>query len=529
MEIHEEYPRPLWISFAGADKEFVISLIRALKNFNKPDQLKIDPKAYLQVVDDNLDENRKNYPEIKYHLRLGDSIHDLVDLIASSPRRLLIISPTYITRQNCLMELACCLINENNLKLAIVLHKINNDVFSKKQSVEIEITTVDGKDEILKIEGTLSEILAEIYNKKLKSTMSVNFHIDELDESPQQLFDRKLNILRDCIYENSGQVNDTLIASIAGFVVDIDSRVKEKLIAESRNFSESIFTKWMSTKLAREYSEKYPGFDGGQFIKDLNSKKISEFVKAINEKSYVDPVPDDKAKSLRTLATYLSVLIINPLWAADMRLSSKDGLRLWLSSSTGPERIPVTFGRKLAAQVIHLAEPELQMNTSKKLDIPSAFEVKSLPVAYEQSEHGQEEINNQVADFIMQLLPSFCSDRKIIVDKIKNDAVNFSEDIYSELERRVLINEKNELLSMRFVADVTASGFSGHSKYHWESVAAEIKNVINVGLEKDQKIEIGMVFVSNRDDGNAIQFVSIGAAIRTIYKVITDLLIMAEN
>lgn len=113
-----EFPRAVWVSYAGADQPLVEAIAKYIdEHYRVPDndippfELKAyrrDPQTSKPLRDDK-DTGGEPRAGALYHLGPGDKIVSLVEAIATSLRRIVLLSPDYLRSDYCLWELCCCL------------------------------------------------------------------------------------------------------------------------------------------------------------------------------------------------------------------------------------------------------------------------------------------------------------------------------------------------------------------------------------------------------------------------------------
>ncbi|TMP32044.1 hypothetical protein [Pseudoalteromonas rubra] len=159
---HNEFERPVWVSYTSADQDFVERLTAQVTgyapqkgqlpfylNTYKRNSVSSEPVSRLSKAFSETQPG-VNSRDIRFLLP-GESIIDLVNCIAGNLRRLCVISSVYLKQAHCLWELCACLCASQQTIFFILI-----DVERKHFSGE---KTVDG--------NTLAELLGDIYEKRL--------------------------------------------------------------------------------------------------------------------------------------------------------------------------------------------------------------------------------------------------------------------------------------------------------------------------------------------------------------------------
>ncbi len=198
MEKNDDFTRYIWISYSGKNQNVVEDLILYIdsdESKSKSQSANFGIKAFQRSIDNSEPIRKEPNPEgqskIKYHLRPGDNIYDLIDVISYCPRRIILLSEDYLQSVYCLTELVCCLTREGE-SLIPVVSLINLDK---------DILTGDFSGRIAKITNSknLASLLTRIYNEEVLENLSPVFKLPE-ELFPEKFFEGKLAELSGKIY-----------------------------------------------------------------------------------------------------------------------------------------------------------------------------------------------------------------------------------------------------------------------------------------------------------------------------------------
>jgi hypothetical protein len=121
----QRFIRSIWVSYAGAEQGLVDGLGKYVYAETQTDEKPFALYAYVRNQDEKSEPVQSAATPLtsdnwQRYLVGGEPIRLVVESIATSLRRVIILSPTYLKSEYCLWELCCCLVySANNILLVL--------------------------------------------------------------------------------------------------------------------------------------------------------------------------------------------------------------------------------------------------------------------------------------------------------------------------------------------------------------------------------------------------------------------------
>lgn len=511
--------RHVWVSYAGAEHQLVADLAAY---FDQHKEAEEEDKAKAQTIrlmaykrdvtsSEPLEKKEPTSGQTQLFLKPGESITDLVDAIASNLRRMLLLSPAYLQRTHCIWELAACFCLPSRSTLFLFKKLASWDEIKQPRNYGF----MPGNKQY-----PLAEVLAYIYRQKVLTRMHQDFHVAGKSEAEQvDFFAQKIELMGDQVFLSVDPSDDKSLRM--GIIDYAGSFGCKEIVADFEWFFERHYKKWTTRPYAKQCLKAYvESGDGSGFeLQDIlqqQRKPLTDFIDQLKDNVLTTTLNANEVKeTIKAFAALLALRMVDPEWAAEMRMSSISGVRLRLAvpEKKGPgQRL---FDSQLAASVIQQVptsiEPAKDNPGFNPPTLKGLLTIKPLQGAREQMAKMRK---NESRKLLLNLV---C----LIVGLSNNEAETFlgdeewEEKLRGRILNRHIDGEQNVLTAARFY--IEQNKFQTGSAERWEHLANELVAMINNGAAEDEKIRIATLIVSTRDEGNLIHFVkgknSIGAFI----------------
>ena len=503
MKEENSFQRCVWVSYSGADQSFVQTLVNHFEEHKDTKAVRL--MAYMRDEETSvpIENSDQESTRTKMYLKAGESVTDLVEIIASTLRRMLVISPDYLTSEHCLWELASCFTLDSKVPICILKDISSFSAINQHRKYSF----IDDANEY-----SLAEALAFVYQERVKK-MHADFHLSITDEKdPVDFFENKIELLHDRAYVNVtlDNLNDNVLF---GKIVEyVNSFKAPDIVANFEKFYKKLYLKWVKHAYAEEclkvplvLNEEEDDETRELFeLKSLISKnkdQITHLVKQLtnNLNLQSDTKSKDEAKAvIREFASLLALRMVNLTWASEFRMSSLAGVRLRFAVKEGVKESKKFFDCELAASVIQQVPVKVKFNRDgPKLDGP--LYLKPLQCPPEQREANKKRQYDTLKETLVMLVMNYN----------KSKAKEFlTEPYWQEGLRARIFNEHRDQDGTLTVARlyVNHQKFQENLDEHWSELADSFINIINKGAEEERRVRIGTLIVSSRDEGNLIQF-----------------------
>ncbi|GAA6168372.1 hypothetical protein [Sessilibacter corallicola] len=532
MTLKSDYPRPLWFSFSGGDKRYILKLISVILENNKVSEFQIDPKSYLQYGDYN-DIDNLELSKVTYLLNLNDKITDLVDVIGMFPRRLLVLSDSYFKSVYCLMELTCSLIVSQGADLAFLLlgYTDSVDVFNDKISIELDMGATS--EEPIAGEFYLAELLTLIYEKIIAPSFSPAFHLpantDPKAQFDKYLFEAKKRLFLVGSYDDKEEQLLDKAIQLVKYSQAIDAAVFSQLNVQYEKFYNRAVDNWLKTSLGVWCKENYLNDDNkNKIFSGLDLVELRSFIRFI-EQTYEEPkgkefhANNHDVESIKSLCALLLLTTIDKYWATDMRLASRNGLRIKLAYSNGNIEDKILLCQ-IAAEAIDHSLPKLESVTEKGISVSNYFDITELPKAREEVKSSNW-FNNVLYEIVNRLMPGYYRDSSDLARRMNENKDYVASDIRSELFVNEQYDDTGKITDFRVLIkpDFFASGDS-LTEEEWESTVKQVMDVFNAGAEPSEQIKFGLVVLHTMEGGHNVQLISTNQHQMVIRKLVQKVL-----
>jgi hypothetical protein len=491
------FTRCIWVSYSSEDHPFVNELT---EHFDQDAQSRLRLMTYMRDESVPLYEDKDNgliSSRTKLFLKPGESIQDLVEVIASNLRRMLVISPSYLQSEHCIWELASCF--SLNLKVPLcVLRGIESfdEIFRPRQYSFMDEN-----------EYTLGEALTHIYRKRVVEEMHSDFHLPD-GEDLTRYFTEKIRLLNGKNY--LAESNSTKI-QVVGFIKEyIDLFSTTEIVDNFESFFENIYNRWSKQKYTKkcleiplEQNESSEPFKLSH-LKELNEDQIKHIVDQLifNLNGLVEPDLTNAKNEITEFCQLMALHMIDQEWAAEMSMSSLSGIRLRLSVSEDDDKSRQLFDCQLAASVIQQVPVKINPSFNDVApEVEGLLTLKPLKGNPEQrkimKESEQERLLLQLIGLVMG-----CNHNAAITLKASK---GWEKRVRARIYSRCTDKETKALNIARLYID--HQKFQEDLDSRWDKLADDLVSLLNKGTDDNRRVRIGTLIVSSRDDGSLIEFV----------------------
>ena len=503
MKEENSFQRCVWVSYSGADQSFVQTLVNHFEEHKDTKAVRL--MAYMRDEETSvpIENSDQESTRTKMYLKAGESVTDLVEIIASTLRRMLVISPGYLTSEHCLWELASCFTLDSKVPICI-LRDISSFSAIKQQR---KYSFMDNDHE-----NSLAEALAFVYRIRLKK-MHSDFHLSRTDEQDLvAFFENKIELLNDRNYlKIISEVPDdnVLFDDIEEYV---NSFKTKDIVAKFEIFYKKLYLQWVKHTYAKECLKAPLILNEGEDdeekvffeLKHLVSQKhenIKHLVEQLKDNLKGETKSLDDAKVvIQEFASLLALRMIDLTWASEFRISPLSGTHLRLAVKDDEEESKQLFDCQLAASVIQQVPVKVKPNGLGGLKLDDSLYLSLLIRIPEQPEANRERQYRVLLEtLVMQVMHYSNSKAKYFLNQ---------KGWQNSLRSRIFNNYRDQqgnLTVTRFY--VNHQKFQENSNEHWSALADSLLDVINQGAEEKRRVRIGTLVVCSRDEGNLIEFV----------------------
>lgn len=501
--MHSNYLRSVWVSYCGKNSEFVKQLTRNIKD-NYSDIKSIEPEyvpfrlmTYLRYSDTSepikasVDNEIDTEGGLFFHLGISDNILDLVESIALNLRRVIVISEDYLQSDYCLLELCACMCAPKLLPIFFIY------LDSLTLEILIEYKFSSGE------QGLVEKLTNICFSEDFKRLFSDFKDKDRKEVS--HIIDRNVKDLTNQLYVKSKHDESVekyikMVSSLLNRYVR-DQNVDSHATLMHQKYLMDAFENWMKNDFSKEWMEGFSNFTK-ESINGLKPMKLIHLAKHIHEK--FNSIKGGKREVSARLSIYqycglLSLKLIDPVWATEMRMSTLNMSPIRLSVNPSDPTKNSDFSYLLAAHNITLEELKINYDISNEWypPIKGHLRIDNLVQAREQSD-------NLVQEIIYELLcMAFNCGRSSAVEMQK--VSDWRGDLRSEL--RTHFEDKYGVFSgIKFYIGRANNGSLTPDKILSAADKALVELNKDVQYAED-RIEIGIVVCNVRDDGFMVQFV----------------------
>jgi len=562
MAQNNHFPRSVWVSFSGRDSALVQQMTDYLyDSYHQENNSEAQYPVYLRtycreetVASEPIrkqEDNNEAHQLVKrsYFLRPGDDIADLVHVIALNLRRLLVITPNYLQSEYCLWELCCCLISKIDYNVRIMSWGF------EKPKAWLKESDFHFDDEQFKRGPTsLAVALAYVY-RKFQNKMSKELLIDESGEDRDLVqwfsnalttFEGKIDLTEDFKFQLGGLLTESQLAEKCGQIVTYARSVElDGEIEQINSLVVGVFSDWLSqfdesSKKAREhFAHEYGKEFKVDFLLDICIDELEDFTQClINDFSELKQPKENHIKQLEELAGLLSLLLIDKEWAAEMRRCSFGGVNVRFTYpmeylaineafNTVEFKEKKSFETHVANNLIQLTLPSIRFKQNQEVykyypqpDLDSRINVRRGTWEQKKGHCQTELVNKCLINLLCKLLVISSEKAEKIITKN-----NWQDRLHSKLRRQV---DENGLCNhVYFYLD--RLGLEAEQINEKQEILQSLMGKINHGFEAKEHIKIGLLTVTDRDDGNTIHYIDAYYKSRNnrqvaIQNMITDLM-----
>ena len=510
MKEENSFQRCVWVSYSGADQSFVQTLVNHFEEHKDTKAVRL--MAYMRDEETSvpIENSDQESTRTKMYLKAGESVTDLVEIIASTLRRMLVISPDYLTSEHCLWELASCFTLDSKVPICI-LKDISSFSAIKQHR---KYSFMDNGHEY-----SLPEALAFVYQKRVKK-MNPDFHLSITDEKdPVDFFENKIELLNDRNYlKINSEVPDdnVLFDDIEEYV---NSFKTKDIVAKFEIFYKNLYLKWTHKDYAKlclesplishegEKHEMKELFELDHLVSQ-NPEQIKHVVEQLKNNLTVVTQSMDGAEAVlkiekavcREFASLMALRMVNLTWAAEFRMSSIGAMRLRFTVKDDEEESKQLFDCLLAASVIQQVPVQIKSNGLNTPEISGLLNLHPLQGAPQQRKANKErEFDILLQTLVILIMKCSSSEAKDFLKKtgwqnrLRTRIFNYYRDQQGILTvARLYVNHQK---------------FQENLDEHWSELAGRLIGIINQGAEEKFRVRIGTLIVSSRDEGNLIVLV----------------------
>jgi hypothetical protein len=468
--------RSIWVSYAGAEQELVDGLGKYVSGATQTDEKPFALYAYVRNQDEKSEpvqspttpQNTNNWQR---YLVGGEPIQLVVESIATSLRRVIILSPAYLKSEYCLWELCCCLIY-NAKQPFIVLNDISD--FN-------DLKTAD-KLNYHYSAATLVEALCQSYEVH-KDDMHSSFHIPD-DQQPEAFFTKALTALPKRVYQ-SAAVKDWQ-PELIRYALNLSSAEIEKNYWQ---FVRRCFDEWLDEPVCKTLllpfkEDQQITFDSLEFYKqDRMDLFVSQLVKHHN----AEPT-QARLAILYQFSALLTLLRLDPQWVAEMLNANPGGHLLRLSvPQEYSEDTQILYEAFTAAHAIQMAAVELKPGTDEVPGVCGLLKLSPEPAKSNRTREKQKmttEIVGRVMGLQEEEITRFMS------------RGNWQKTLRARIRVKHSDDDENLLTIARFYLDQKL--FT--QEYNADAIAiiSEIMTDINEGATVKEGVKIGVLQLLNK-------------------------------
>jgi len=498
-----KFPRSVWVSYASQQQPIVNGLAQYFKQAS-PKIVVSETKeetveascwaisSYIRTIIDNdcipcaigdlSEEDKLNLPQKTRYLESGETIQNVVETIAKSLRRVVIISPQYIMSKYCLWELCSCLIYNNN-NILFIMNGISG----------FAALSQTGESYAYSNAKTLAQALASVYEEH-KDTMPIDFL---LKQDSEQFFSDTIQALEWHVYESGKKDNEN-----ATFEEIYSVSIKVNLgaaLGEFNKYLDVCYLEWRN----KPYTKKLLGELKVQALNPLalnkyclsliTANEMTELITSITDTYHEGDFSAKKRQQLRAsihhLAAIISMLRVEPEWLIEMR--DANPMKTFLSMSIPvyvEDEFEKMFDFKLAGLLIQQVPITLTQDKFSP-EIGGVKELEPLPKA-------------------MNTLPQ--DDKDLIIKEVVSRVMNMQGDELSnymrpDWERRFRAHVKNIMpngLLPTICFLFKQEKFTKKVNQNWACLVKDIIDTFYKGADLDELVNIGVLelLASGRHD-----------------------------
>jgi hypothetical protein len=481
--MNQEFPRSIWVSYASAQQELVDGLGQYIEAEPNNGSLQFKIQVYLKKVATD-EQGYASEDVLAKYLDTGEPIQNVVEQIATSLRRVLIFSDTYLKSEYCIWELCCCFIYSSN-NMFVVFDGIGSfDDFK-----------VSGKFEYCLGADTLVDALCKVYESR-KKNMFDSFCCEEGIE-PAVFFEKQLDNLSQRLHQQSQSATTAVIGGeVLQWARNFDA--SGAAVKTYWTFIKIHFEQWVnqnSTKILLSAMDEDKRIDFAS-LEQNNEDKTAGFVADFIECYHQHGGPS-LCSALYQFASMLALLRLNPLWLAEMRDANPGTklLRMAVPSYYSDANRPI-YEACTAASAIQQVPVELTPSDTHIPNIDKALHVAPPPEAMTDS--------NQKAQRLMTMKLELVSR---VMDKQGDELTSFMKrsDWKRAFGARIANRHRDKgglLKVLRFFID--QKQFTTHTNTQAVEIIRELMQEINDGASPEREVKIGILQLLDKSDGDIV-------------------------
>ncbi len=477
----KKFLRNVWVSYARAQQELIDDAGQYIED--SISDKKYILSAYLRKTNNSEPlEQEKSHSEVdtwRRYLAAGENIQIVVESIAISLRRVILLSPAYLKSEFCLWELCSCL-TYSSQNFLFILDGIDSfsDLF------------VQDKLNYHNQNSTLAKELTQIYENK-KNSMYDKFHLPSGME-PESFFKERLQTI-------SARVSPRKTSELGQEILQYAGTFEtEDVVEQFWLFLENCFNEWINNPLTKKLRSTLDKNESLAFftLKTYQQTKINGFVnRLIDGYENLDSAPEMKPV-LYDFAAILALLRLEPEWVSEMRDANPGTQFLRLSvpqqSDSGYRD---SYEACLAAHAIQFMPisltpgdgvPEVKGNTLNIMPPPQQ------PI--EDEDKREQRIEKLRNELISRVTNKYDDDLIKYLDK-----PDWRMDFRAEVKNDHL--DGNDLLSVaRFYID--QKKFTQQTNDEWIKIVREIMQDLNKGAAHNRQVKVGVLQLVNKKEND---------------------------
>lgn len=397
-----------------------------------------------------------------------------------------------------------------------------DDVFTRSLA-----KSVNGK----KIKTNFTNELVRVYEKKVLTEMSGVFHQDESFD-PLNYFKGKLAELQSQIYldvDVKQSISKSCCNSIMEYCKEQHSIIDRQAKENFSQFWAGIIKKWVDDEFVKQWltqaGVKLETLQHSPTVTQLNTDAFTQ-LKNVVLKWYKGKrkFTENEQDKIREIAGILSISLIDPIWAEDMKVSSNHGARLRITFNNN---LPMLADNEyLSCHLVTYAalrKPPRLIRQGSSVVAKDVLQLKPVPLARE-----QKEIDLLLSEILSRVLPESANDIRATLHERKYDWPNkFIGRINSNYES-MLNDDRFFSRASLFIGDNGKSITNQH--LHWDDVVTELLDYLNKDVDAEKQVKLSITIAGERDDGNLVQLITDKSdEIHSIMYIIADLLELCDE
>ncbi|MCJ8272673.1 MAG: hypothetical protein MJK04_25155 [Psychrosphaera sp.] len=481
------FKRSIWVSYASAEQTLVDDLGSHIEALPANKDSRCQLYAYLRNADTSApQESHANAAgDISWHAYLitSEPVQLVVESIATSLRRVLVLSQAYLKSEYCLWELCSCLIYSPNNMFVVMAGVDGFGDFKANDKLDY---CLDAK--------TLVDALCKVYEAR-KESMHSCFHLPD-DIEPAAFFSDKLDVVSKRVYLSTKIATTQVIGDeVLAYAQAFDSKI---VVEKFWTFLQDCFDEWMandSTKLLMESiaENEKPSF---ATLQQFNKRKLAAFVQATVNLHNKQSTPG-LLSAMYQFSAILTLLRLEPEWVAEMRDANP---RVRLLRVSVPQdynhQTRAFYEASLAANAIQLVPVELIPGKAHIPKVVGTLDLTPPPEAITDTNDRSKRKDTLIAELVS------------LVMALQEDelAAFMNRPDWKIAFRAQIVNKHSDDYDLLTVARfyIDQNRFTQNATEQAVDIIKEIMDELNEGAAQNRRVNIGVIELLNKRDGDIV-------------------------